>query len=411
MTDPRPQLDASPLRRSLSLPAISLYGIGTVLGAGIYVLVGEVAGEAGLLAPLSFLLASLVAALTGLSFAEWTSRRPESAGEAVFVREGLGSDRLATLVGLAVALTGIVSAGAIAVGFAGYFQVFFAVPDAVATGGLVIALGLLAAWGIDESAGAAVVMTIIEIGGLLLVLWVGREHLAALPSHAGDLFVPTSPGAAGGVFVGAFVSFYAFIGFEDLVNSAEEVKDPERNLPLALLITLITATALYLLVATTCVLALPLEELSASDRPLAEVYARATGREPLLISGISTIAVANGALVNMIMASRVLYGLSRRGWLPDGFGRVNARTRTPLLATAVITLLVLALAVSFPLSTLAQVTSLIILAVFGLVNVALWRVKGRSTHDGFTVPRWVPVAALATIVALLGYRSWALVAG
>lgn len=389
------------LQRRLGLPVLLLYGLGTILGAGIYVLVGEIAGTAGAWAPVSFLVAGGLALFCGLSFGELSARFPVSAGEAAYVEAGFDAPRLATVVGLLVALTGVVSASAIVRGFTGYLAAFVVVPDPLAISGLVLLLGLVAALGVDLSVGAAAVMTLLEVVGLLLVVGVAWPALAEVPGRMAD-----SGGDVGAVavFVGAFLSFYAFIGFEDMVNSAEEARDPERTMPWAILGALGVATVLYVVVAAVCVGALSPEELAASDAPLTEVYARHGGSRELL-GGIGLFAVANGALVQIIMGSRVLYGLARRGWLPAPLARVSPRTHTPVVATVLVTGVVLLLALSFPLSALAQVTSFVLLGVFGLVSAALWRIKGQGRPEpAFTVPRAVPLVGAVLVGAFLIFR-------
>jgi amino acid transporter len=382
------------LKRSLSLLHMTLYGLGTILGAGIYVLVGQVAAGAGMYAPVSFLVAALLATLTGLSYAELSARYPRSAGEAVYVQEGLGRRTLAVSVGWLIIFTGIVSAAAIANGFVGYLHVFVALSDWLVIVALVLALGALAAWGISESVTAAAIITLVEIGGLLLILVVTGDSLLTLPQRWPELIPPPDISLWHGILLGAFLAFYAFIGFEDMVNVAEEVKEPTRTLPRAILLAIGISTLLYLLVALAAVLVLPLSELSESRAPLALMYERATGAPPTLISLISLFAVVNGALIQIIMSSRVLYGMSRQGWLHVVFSRVHPVTRTPLMATALVTGLVLILALWLPIVTLAKATSLIVLVVFTLVNLALVRIKRRApkTKRGPCFPLWVPLA-------------------
>lgn len=392
------------LKRSVSLPVLVLYGLGTILGAGIYVLVGEVAGRAGALAPWSFLVAAGVAALTGASFAAFVRRHPESAGEAKYVEAGFGRPWLSTAVGVGVALSGVVSAATIAVGFAGYLRVFLPeVPGWVATGGLVLLLGTVAAWGVGLSTKAAAVMTVVELVGLVLVMWVAGGEVAERGVEWGALM--PSAGAWGGVAMGAFLAFYAFIGFEDMVNLAEEVRAPKRSLPIAIALSLVAATALYLGVALVCVLALPVEALAGAEAPLVEVYAAGGGRR-WVISAIGLVAVSNGALVQVIMGSRVLYGMADKGWLPAVLGRVHPRRKTPLVATAMVTAVVLVLAVLLPLDTLAEVTSLVLLAVFTLVHAALWRVRRREGAGAGAL-----VLPGVGIVATLGLVAARIIAG
>ena len=269
--------EAPSLRRSLSFPLLVLYGLGTTVGAGIYSLIGEVAGVSGYLAPLAFLVASLLAGVTALSFAELSARFPRSAGEAVYVREGLRSDRLAVAVGLMVVATGLVSAATIVNGFIGYFQDLIAVPRAVGVLAIVVILALVAAWGIGQSVTLAAVLTLVEVGGLVLVFWAGRESLVDLPARLPEFLPPLELSAWTGVLAGAFLAFYAFIGFEDMVNVAEEVKDVGRVLPLAIVITFLVTLLLYLLLAAVSVLAIPPADLAGSPAPLALVYRTATG--------------------------------------------------------------------------------------------------------------------------------------
>jgi amino acid transporter len=392
------------LKRSLSLTMLVLYGLGTTVGAGIYVLVGKVAGIAGLFAPLAFLVASLLAAFTVFSFAEFSSRYPKSAGEAVYVFEGFGSKQLARLVGLMVVLSGLVSSAAISQGFVGYLHEFVVVPNWLAITILVAVMATLAIWGIAESVTVAAIATVIEIGGLVLVIWIGREHLAALPANISSL----NPGFSGahwyGIFAGAVLAFYAFIGFEDMVNVAEEVKNPRRTLPIAILTTLIVTTICYVLLVIVAISALPLEALVASDAPLALLFEETAGIPPTAITVIALIAVVNGALIQIIMGARVLYGLGKQGWLPAWVAKVHPKRHTPVVATLLIAAAVWFLAIAVPLVSLAKVTSILTLTIFAAINLSLIRVKMREpAGEGvFTFPLWMPAVG---IIACLFFLS------
>ncbi|GIK25477.1 MAG: amino acid permease [Rhodocyclales bacterium] len=394
------------LRRTLTLPLLTLYGLGTILGAGIYVLVGEVAGIAGMHAPLAFAVAAVVAAFTAFSYAELAARHPFSAAEAVYVQEGFGLAWLSIGVGALVLFAALASAAALANGFAGYLRLFLDVPPWASILVVLLALGVLAAWGIHESARAATVATLIEIGGLLLVVAVSGEGLLALPQRLPELAPPLQAGAWPGIFLAAFVAFFAFIGFEDMANVAEEVKEPERTMPRAILLALAIATVLYLLVSLAAVLTLSRAELAGHAAPLALMYAKATGREPALIGVIALFAVTNGALVLLIRAARVLHGMSVRGWLPAALGRVHPSRRTPLAATAAVTLATLALALALPLVSLARATSAAILVVFVLINLALLRIRRRApAPPGVrTYPAAVPLAGCVLSLLLLAYQ-------
>lgn len=394
------------LRRTLTLPLLTFYGLGTILGAGIYVLVGEVAGIAGMHAPLAFAVAAAVAAFTAFSYAELAARHPASAAEAVYVQEAFGRTWLSMLVGTLVLFAALASAAALANGFAGYLRLFVAAPAWLAISAALLALGALAAWGIHESAQAAAAATLIEIGGLLLVVAVSGESLLALPQRLPELAPPLEAGAWPGIFLAAFVAFFAFIGFEDMSNVAEEVVEPERTMPRAILLALAIATALYLLVSLAAVLALGRDELAGNAAPLAQMYARATGREPVFIGIVALFAVINGALVLLIRAARVLHGMSVRGWLPAALGRVHPARRTPMIATAVATAATLVLALALPLVSLARATSAAILVVFALINLALLRLRRRSpAPPGVRAwPAAVPAAGFVLSLLLLGFQ-------
>lgn len=392
------------LKRSLSLPLLTLYGVGTTVGAGIYVLIGKVVGEAGVYAPLSFLLAAALAGLSALSFAEMSARFPMSAGEAVYVREGLGWRPLALLVGLLVVAAGLVSCATLAHGFVGYMATFVDLPDAVLLLALVGALGLIAGIGITESVALAAVLTLLEVGGLMAII--GGAAIGTGAATPEPAWTGSAPLVWTGVLSGAVLAFYAFIGFEDMVNVAEEVRDVRRTLPRAIILTLAVTSAFYVLISLIAVATVPAGLLADSEAPLALLFERTTGLAGTPISVIAILAVLNGMLIQIIMAARVLYGMGSRGWLPAALARVNPRTRTPLRSTALATVVVLALALAFPIVTLAKATSAVALTVFTLVNLSLHRLKSvtPAAHDGFTAPRWLPLLGALASAALLAFE-------
>ncbi len=392
--------DARPgtsLRRSLSLPILVLYGLGTTVGAGIYALMGEIAGAAGAHAPLSFLVAGAIAGLSALTFAELSARFPKSAGEAVYVREGLGWPGAPLAVGLLVVLAGSVSSATIANAFVGYLGEVAPVGHAAAVIGLVLLLVAIAIWGIGESVRLAGIITIIEVAGLLIVAWVARDSIPA-----GASWLVEMPSSWGGVFGGALLAFYAFLGFEDMVNVAEEVKDVRRTLPRAIAWTLGLTLVLYVLMATVSIGAVAPAELAGSDAPLVAVWEQATGGDGVLIAWVSIVAMVNGALIQIIMASRVLYGLGAQGWLPAVFSRLYARTQTPVVSSVLVGVLVASLALVFPLGPLARATSVITLLIFALVNAALWRLKRRPAATGvLSIHRAIPLLGMIASLGLL----------
>jgi basic amino acid/polyamine antiporter, APA family len=216
---------------------------------------------------------------------------------------------------------------------------------------------------------------LLEVGGLLLILWITAPAWQQLPTVVSEAKPGFSSAALGGLFGGAFLAFYAYVGFEDMVNVAEEVKNPQRNMPIAILLALAIATVLYILVAISSLLVLNPQELGRSDAPLASIYETVTGNSPWLISLVSLFAVINGALIQIIMGSRVCYGLARQNRLPDYIGRVNSKTRTPINATLLVSLIILIAALILPIETLANTTTYLLLIVFSLVNLALVRIK------------------------------------
>jgi len=398
---------AAPLRRALSLPMMVLYGVGTTVGAGIYVLVGKVAGAAGLLAPVSFVLAAILAAFSALSFAELSSRFPRSAGEALYVSEGLGARRLGTIVGLLVVLSGIVSSATISIGAAGYLNTLVVAPDTPVIVGIILLLGAIAAWGIREAVTVAALLTLIEIAGLLLIVWVGRDAFAAIPETLSAHPPALDIAVLGGVASGVIFAFFAFIGFEDMVNVAEEVRDARRNLPRAIILTLVITTVIYLVVSLVATFSLPVAHVAASEAPLALIYTEATGRSPWPISLIGLVAVVNGALIQIIMGSRVLYGLAQQGQFFPAFAAVNRHTRTPITATVAVAGTVLLFALALPLENLARLTSLLVLAVFAIVNLALVALKTRqpAPTETITFPIWVPIVGFIVSATFVLFQT------
>lgn len=395
----------APLKRSLSLGHATLYGLGVTIGAGIYVLIGAAVARAGMHAPIAFVLAAVLMALSGASFAELAGRFPVAAGEAAYVRHAFHSHRLATVVGLLVVAIAIVSGAAISVGSAGYIGVFLASPEPVVVAGVVLAMGAIAAWGIKESVSFVGAMTLIEVGGLLLLIVAGMASGTDVVTRLPEALPPiSSTGAVSGIVGTALLAVFAFTGFDALANVAEEVREPERTLPRAIVLTLALSTILYVLVVWVALVTVPRAELATSKAPLALVFERLTGASPKTMALIAIVATLNGIVVQIILSSRMLYGLARQGDLPAAFGAVNRVTRTPLCATALTTALVLLLALLLPLHYLADVTSRLALVVFALVNLALIRIKAREAAPPagiYVAPVWVPWAGLVSCVVLL----------
>ena len=359
-------------------------------------------------APIAFLLAASIAGFTAFSYAELCSRFPKSAGEALYVQEAFGLPWLSSITGWSVVAIGLVSSATIANGFVGYLNIFFQIPDWLTITGLIFVLGFVAAIGISESVWMATAITIIEIGGLLFVMIVASNDLGQLPERLPELIPSFESSQWNGIFIGTFLAFYAYIGFEDMVNVAEEVKDAPRLLPKAIILALVISSLLYLSISVVAVLTLPIDALSSSEAPLAAIVEKSGQGNTIFISAISLVAVVNGALIQIVMASRVLYGMGKNGLAPRRLADIHPRTQTPLFSTVLVTLAILMLALWLPLVTLAQITSFITLMIFTAVNIALVRLKFRSPRIPGTVhyPILVPIiGALLSLFLLIAQST------
>ncbi len=382
------------LNRNIPLWLITFYGIGTIVGAGIYVLIGEISSESGKFTPFSFLISAIIVSFSAFSYSELSSRFPRSAGEATYMQEAFSKKWLSSLVGWAIVLIGIVSSATIAKGFVGYFQVLFDLPAWVCITLLVSILCLISIWGVSLSLKVAAVMTIIGIIGIVLLIYFGSKNLAVLKDNFQDFIPPFDIKIWSNIFVGAFIAFYAYVGFEDIVNMAEEVKNPKRNLPIAILISLIVTTILYIIVSLVVVTSLPIDVLSNTRSPFTTLIELNSNFPISIITIISIMAIINGALIQIIMSSRVLYGMASQKISLNFFGHINKRTKTPDYATIFVGLIVLTLALCFPLITLAKASSLIILSVFMLINLSLLFIKLRkkeSVETYINLPIIVPI--------------------
>lgn len=392
------------LKRSLGLPLVALYGLGNILGAGIYVLVGKVAGFAGSGTTLAFLIAMITAAFTAFSYMELSGRYPVSASVSVYLHKAFGKKWLSVTIGLAMVAGGIASAAALSQGFAGYLNSFISVPTSIASVGLIAILGLIALKGIGESAKTAALFTVIEIIGLGLIIWFGKSALGSV--EPSDIITIDPAVGVGGLIAGAFLAFYAFIGFEDMVNVAEEAKNPRKTMPLAILFALGASTILYLLVVTIATTLVSPQELADSDAPLTLVFERSGADNFLILSAIGMAAAINGVIVQIIMGSRILYGLARQGWLNSNFAKVSSKSHTPAIATLTVIGIMIAGTLLLPLVSLAQLTSLLVLSIFTLVNVSLIAIKRRHPkHSGYvTVPVLVPYTGTLLCVGTIIYQ-------
>lgn len=395
------------LKRALNLPLLVFYGLGVTIGAGIYVLIGAVAGHAGAFAYASFAVAALVMGFTVLSYGELTARFPVSAGAAAFVLHGFRSHGLARLAGFLVVLVGLVSAAAIAAGSTGYIRQFVNIPELPLLLLVIAAMGAIAAYGIVESTFFAAILTAVEIAGLLIIIAAGLLFDAKPITVVPDIATDTNMWS--GIFAAGLLAFFAFIGFESLANVAEEAEHPGRNMPRAIILTLVISTALYMALAIAAIHVVPPNELAASPAPLSLVFERSTGLSPLVMAAIAILATLNGVVVQIIMVSRVMHGMARQGDLPAVLGIVHPSTQTPLIATALAVLLVMLSAALAPLERLAEFTSILSLLVFALVDLALVTIKlcdGPPAANSFEVPLPFPAAGFLFSLGLIAAALW-----
>jgi len=394
------------LKRNIGPWLLVFFGLGNILGAGIYVLIGKVASEAGYFAPLAFTIAALVAALSALSYAELSGRFPAAGGEVVYIQKAYKNSILSMLTGLLIAAAGLLSSSTILRGFAGYMQLFWPVSDSLIILLAVVAIGGIAIWGVKQSLRVAALFTIVEIIGLLLIMVPGMDWQTITLARLPEINIVTDPGVLAGVVTGAFLAFFAFIGFEDMVNLAEEVKDPSRTMPIAIIAALIISTGLYILISLVAVSHVSPAELGASDAPLSLVFTKITGQSPYVITLISLFAISNGALVQVVMISRLLFGMGSQFPLFSVFFQTGKLTGTPVRATLLAVVLILILALWFPLHRLAELTSTVILIVFIAVNASLIKVRRDEARYPGLLSRIQPwLGIVLTLFLLVAYFS------
>jgi len=380
------------LDRVVTLPALILYGLGVTIGAGNFALIGEILGLAGDNTPLSFLVAGILAGVTGVSYMILVGAFPRAGGEAVYVTRGLGPTA-GLIAGLAVVITGIVTGAVVALAFAGYVGSLVEVPERVTAIALVVALSVVAWWGVRESVIFAAIITLFEVGILVVVIAFGLDLLST-PNLARDAFVPSLDTAVlSPILAGSVIAFFAFVGFENIANLAEETVSPKRTAPIAIATVLIVSVLIYVLLSLVAVAAPDRSAIAESSAPMATLFEQVSGRDSGPVALIAAIAMLNGILIQIVMASRVLYGMARENLVHPSLANVDVTRQTPGRANTLVTIAIIALILFFPLIQLAKITSLVTLAVFSLVNAALY-VLGRR-HD-------VAAVGISRFVGLVG---------
>ncbi|MBM3475523.1 MAG: amino acid permease [Armatimonadetes bacterium] len=410
MDDERSRPVAPSLLPTLGLASLVLYGIGDMLGSGIYALTGKVAGTMGNAAWLAFLVSMVAALLTALSYASLGSRYPRAAGAAYITQRAFNWRFLSYVVGLAVMASGLTSMATQSRAFSDYASgLLHGAPLPILILGFIGILTVVNLWGIKESSWLNLVCTTVEVSGLVIIILIGLRYWGSV-----DYLQTPAPGpgqlplGAPLVLQGAVLTFYSFIGFEDMINVVEEVKDPRRTFPRAVVIAMGVVTLLYMAVSISAVSVVPYAELAASKEPLVEVVRRAAPAfPPVIFSGIALFAITNTALLNYIMGSRLAYGMARQGLLPRFLGVVDAARRTPHLAILALMVIVCALAFVGDIKSLAKATSVLLMSVFIVINGALIVLKRRPGEPPghFEVPLFVPIGGILVCGALLAHAG------
>jgi basic amino acid/polyamine antiporter, APA family len=402
------------LKRSIGLYMLLFFVLGDIVGAGIYALVGEVGAIVGGAIWTAFLAAFVLAIFTAASYAELVTKYPRAGGSATYVNNAFKNPFVSFMLAFAVMASGITSACTLTLAFSGdYLSQFISVPIVAAALVFMVLVGLINFYGISESVKINVVLTSVEVFGLLLIILIGVLALLAGEGDPGRAFeFKGDASVLGAILAGTVLAFYALIGFDDSVNVAEETHNPSRNYPRAIFGALFIAGIVYLLVTFTASMVVPTGELAGSSGPLLEVVERGTLPVPTkLFAAIALLAVSNGALINMIMASRIVYGMGDQGVVPSVFSRVHEGRRTPWIAilfTVSIALVLLAVLGGNPdaLDTLGSTTVVLLLLAFIMVNVSVMVLRGdRVDHEHFRTPTIFPILGIVVSAVLLVYTA------
>jgi APA family basic amino acid/polyamine antiporter len=399
-----PRTFMTELQRHLGLFHTTVYGVGLILGAGIYALIGDAAGETGNSLWISFILAAIAAIFTGLSYAELSSMYPKAAAEYSYVKNAFKNNFVAFIVGWLTLFVAVISASAIALGFGGYFTELFGTPIVASAVLIIVGLSFLNFFGIRESSAINIAFTVIEAAGLALVIWLG---LSISGNVRVDYF--EMPFGFSGIFSAFTLVFFAYIGFENIANIAEEIKNPRKVLPRAIIFSISITAIVYILVSVSAVRVLSWQELDVSLAPLADVVKRGLGDQwHFTVLFIALFATTNTVLIMLISGSRILYGIARDNSLPAFLGAIHHKRKTPWVATIVIGGLSMIFIFAGDIATVANISVFAIIMVFILVNLALiWlRYKQPNAERSFKVPlnvRKFPVlAALGIITPIFG---------
>lgn len=357
----------SELKRGMGLFHLTMYGVGLILGAGIYVLIGEAAGFAGDSVWIAFVLGSIVALFAGLSYAELSSIFPKAAAEYTFVKNAFKNNFFAFIIGWLTAITSMIMAATVALGFGGYFSEFLNIPIAISAIALIGILSIINFIGIRESSWTNTIFTVIEAAGLILIIIIGFTISEPEPVNYFE-----SPTGFTGIILAFVLIFFAFIGFEDMANVAEEVRNPKKVIPRAIILAVMISGIIYVLVSLAVVRVINWEELSLSAAPLADVAERGLGTQGhIILSGIALFAITNTVLITLVAGSRMIYGMAREKLFPDILAKVHSKTKTPWVAVIVLMLIAIGFSLIGDIVIVANITVFAVVITFAVVNLTV----------------------------------------
>lgn len=369
------------LKRELTLLDLIVYGLSITIGAGIYALIGKAAGISGNAVWLSFILAAVIAAITGLSYAELSSMFPRDAAEYTYTKKAFSSKKFSFALSWLIIFVGAVSSAAVSLGFGGYLEALFGIPTLYGAMGLIIFLSLLGIYGLKESMEAIYAMTLATVGGLVAIVAYSRKFIGTV-----DYF--EMPHGLPGVLEASAFVFFAYLGFEALANMSEEAKNPKRNVPIAMIASIAIAAALYVAVAVSSVSVVPWDILSQSKAPVADVAARIMPGAFVFISVIALFATSSTVLTFLISSSRRIYGMTEEHSLPGIFAYLHPERGTPVIAIISFAFVSLLFTLVGDISFVARLTNFGSFLIFSVVQACLiyLRYKEPSAERKYKVP-------------------------
>lgn len=390
------------LKRELGLLEVTLSGVGIILGAGIYALIGEAASTSGNALWLSFMISSVVAAFTALSYAELSSMFTHSSAEYEYVKNAIGK-KIAFVIGWLIIFSGVISSSAVAIGFANYLNVIFDVSQIYTSIALIVLLSVILFIGIKESAWVAIIFTLIEALGITIIVFIGIPYY-------GSVNYLEMPFGLEGIFTSAALIFFAYLGFEEIVKLSDETRTPQKIIPRGLILAMVISTILYILAAFSSVSVLGWEALSSSQAPFSDIAFNALGvNGSRVLSIIALFATSNTVLLSLLASSRIIYGMATSKSLPVVFGKVHSKTRTPWVAIIAVGLISIGFLVVGGLNFLASVTNYTLFVSFIFINASVIILRYTAPNLGrpFRIPLnlrrlpLLPVMGLISCIILL----------